>query len=191
MNIAIDVDGVLAEQVIPTLKIINGKYGIELSKEDITSWEFPIGNSDIKTEIELAEMEEDFVKSMPPIEGCIEAITELSQEYSIIIATGRKPITDSWTKCWLKENKIYYEHFVNTRDSEKSIPEAQLLIDDYDKNIEFFIKSGDNSRKAILYNQPWNTNHRLIEYHLLSEKVYIAKDWNSVLNIVHSLYSID
>jgi uncharacterized HAD superfamily protein len=113
-TISIDVDGVLAEQVIPTLKRIKDKFGISLSKEQITSWEFPIGDSDIKTEIELAEMEEDFIKSMPPIDGCIEALMELSQEFNIIIATGRKPITDNWTKCWLEANKIKYDHFINT-----------------------------------------------------------------------------
>ena len=69
ITIAIDVDGVLAEQVVPTLLRIKDKYGISLSKEQITAWEFPIGNTDIKTEIELAEMEADFVKSMLPIDA--------------------------------------------------------------------------------------------------------------------------
>jgi 5'(3')-deoxyribonucleotidase len=186
--IAIDVDGVLVEQVIPTLQRIKEKYGISLSKEQITSWEFPIGNSDIKTEIELAEMEEKFVKLMPPIEGCIEALSELSQEFNIIIATGRKPITDSWTKDWLNSNKVQFDHFINTRESGKSISEAQFLIDDYDKNIKEFIKSGDNSRKAILFNQPWNNDHHLLMPLLLAKRVYIAEGWNQVLyHFRHSL----
>lgn len=180
-TIAIDVDGVLTEQVIPTLQRIKEKYGISLSKEQITAWEFPIGNTDISKEIELAEEEEDFVKSMLPLEGCSEALAKLAQNFIIVVATSRNQRTDTWTKEWLVANGIKYHHFLNTRVVGKSLPGVQILVDDYEENIKEFITSGDDSRKAILFAQPWNTDHQSLMPLILDKQVYVAASWSNVV----------
>ena len=154
ITIAVDVDGVLAEQVIPVLQRVKEKYGISLSKERITEWDYRIGGTDIKTEIELAEAEESFIKSMLPIEGCREALDILARSFYVVVATSRHPMTDSWTMEWLNASGIKHHRLVNTYAEGKSLPEVQILIDDYVGNIEEFITSGSNSRQAILFSQP-------------------------------------
>jgi len=186
--VAIDVDGVLAEQVIPVLQKIKEKYGIILTKEQITEWDYRIDNiTDIKTEIESAEMEEDFVKTMLPIEGCREALDILSQNFHIVIATNRHPLTDSWTREWLRTNRIKYHRIVNTHVEGKSLPEFQILIDDYVGNIEEFVTSGSDSRQAILFSQPWNTAHQSLMPFILTKRVYIATDWSKVVDLIRNI----
>lgn len=191
LTIAVDVDGVLAEQVIPVLQRIKEKYGINLSKEQITEWEFPIGNTDIKTEIELAEREEDFVKSMLPLVGCSEALSELARTFQVVVATSRDPMTDSWTKEWLNANGITYHRFINTHSEGKSLPGVQILIDDYEKNIKEFVTSGSDSRQAVLFSQPWNVEHNPLLSFIESKQVYVVTCWSSVVECVKNIrYSL-
>ena len=121
---------------------------------------------------------------MLPIEGCTKALTELASEFRIVVATSRRPTTDNWTKEWLDANRIKYHHFVNTWVAGKSLPEVQILVDDYDKNIKEFIESGDNSRKAILFTQPWNKDHQSLNNLILTKKVCIATSWSSVIHYI-------
>lgn len=187
ITIAVDVDGVLAEQVIPVLLKIKEKYGISLSKEQITEWDYRIGDTDIKTEIELAEMEEGFVRSMLPIEGCREALEILTRTFHVVVATGRHPMTDSWTREWLSANGIKYHRLVNTHAEGKSLPEVQILIDDYVGNIQEFITSGSDSRQAILFSQPWNTDHHSLMPFIVAKQVYVATSWSKVVDLVRQI----
>lgn len=182
--IAVDVDGVLAEQAIPVLQKIKEKYGISLSKEQITEWDYRIGDTDVKTEIELAEMEEDFVRSMLPIEGCREALELLARTFHVVVATSRHPMTDSWTKEWLSTNGIKYHHLINTHAEGKSLPEVQILIDDYVGNIQEFVTSGSNSRQAILFSQPWNTDHHSLMPFIAAKQVYVMTGWSKVVDLI-------
>jgi len=187
VTVAVDVDGVLAEQVIPVLKRIKEKYGISLSKEQITEWEFQIGNTDIKTEIELAEKEEDFVRSMLPLKGCSEALSKLAHTFQVVVATSRDPMTDSWTKDWLNANGIKYHRFVNTHEEGKSLPSVQILIDDYEQNIKEFVTSGSDSRQAILFSQPWNTDHHSLMPFIVAKRVYVASGWSKVVDLIRRI----
>lgn len=189
VTIAVDVDGVLAEQVIPVLQRIKEKYGISVSKEQITEWEYPIGDTDIKREIELAEMEEDFVKSMLPIEGCREALDILAQSFHIVVATSRHPMSDNWTRGWLNANGIKYHRLINTHVEGKSLPEVQILVDDYVGNIEEFVTAGSDSRQAILFSQPWNTDHHSLRSFIAAKQVYIANGWSEVIDLIRRITS--
>jgi len=184
ITIAVDVDGVLAEQVIPVLQKIKEKYGISLSKEQITEWDYRIGDTDIKTEIELAEMEECFVRSMLPIEGCREALDILTRSFHVLVATSRHPITDSWTRGWLSANGIKYHRLVNTHAEGKSLPEVQILVDDYVGNIEEFVTSGSDSRQAILFSQPWNADHHSLTPLIIAKQVFIAVGWGETVELI-------
>lgn len=187
LTIAVDVDGVLAEQVIPVLQRIKEKCGISLSKEQITEWEFRIGNTDIKTEIELAEKEEDFVRSMLPIEGCREALDILAQSFHVVVATSRHPMTDSWTREWLSANGIKYHRLINTHAEGKSLPKVQILIDDYVRNIEEFVTSGSDLRQAILFSQPWNTAPRSLTPFIRAKQVYVVSGWGKVVDLTRRI----
>ncbi len=186
MQVAVDMDGVLVEQVIPVLEKLKQEKKIEMHKCMITDWEYSIGETNIKTEIEKAEQREEFVRKMPPIQGAIDSVGILSKKYKIVIATSRELITDSWSKYWLETNGIHYERFVNTRSAGKTLDGIDILIDDYIGNIEQFIKNGDENRRAILFAQPWNQDVRKIADLIEEGKVQIAHSWSAVLSLLQS-----
>jgi 5'(3')-deoxyribonucleotidase len=184
IRIAVDMDGVLVEQVVPVLDKLKQEMGVNLCKCDITSWEYPIDGTNIKIEIEKAERKEDFVRQMPAIEGSTEALRVLSAHNEIVVATSREPCIDPWSREWLDKHDIPYKQFVNTRAKGKTLLDVDLLIDDYIGNIEEFIRNGSTNRQAILFAQPWNQDTRRIRNLLNSGSVRIAHSWHSVLAIL-------
>lgn len=184
IQVAVDMDGVLVEQVTPVLEKLRQEKRIEVHKSMVTDWEYPIGETNIKIEIEKAEQQQEFVKKMPPIEGAIDGIGTLSKKYKIVIATSRELVTDNWSKNWLENNGIHYERFVNTRSAGKTLEGIDILIDDYIGNIKQFIENGDENRQAILFAQPWNQDVRKIADLIEQGKVQIAHSWPAVLSLL-------
>jgi 5'(3')-deoxyribonucleotidase len=184
MTIAVDMDGVLVEQVVPVLAKLRQEMSVNLSKCDITDWEYPIGTTNIKAEIERAETDEKFVRQMQPIEGAVEAFRIISERFEIIIATSRDSCTDTWNHDWLKEHDVIHKGLINTRTDGKILPHVDLLIDDYIGNIEDFIRNGPLCRKAILFAQPWNKDISRISDLVKSGRVRIAHSWQTVLALL-------
>lgn len=184
--LAIDVDGVLVEQVIPVLQKLKREMSIELNKSDITNWEYSFNKTNIKIEIERAEREEEFVQKMQPIEGAVEATEALSksERFNIVVATSREACTNDWTCEWLNNHGISYNKFINTRSTGKSLSGVDILIDDHIRNIEDFIRHGPPGRQAILFAQPWNQDISPISDLLVSGKVKIAHSWQAVLTVL-------
>ncbi len=180
-TIALDMDGVLVEQVVPVLEKLKYEMDVDLKKCDITDWEYPFKGTNIKVEIERAEREEEFVRQMPPVEGASEALRILSERFNIIVATSREPCTDSWSRDWLDAHGMQYDRLVNTRSDGKALPRVDFLIDDYIGNIEEFIRNGPPGRQAILFAQPWNHNTKTIADLVAARKVRIAHSWQAVL----------
>ena len=182
--IAIDLDGVLVEQVLPVLDKLKKETGVTLNKSDITDWQFPIGNTDIKTEIEKAEENESFVREMSPIKDGTRSTQILSRKYDITIATSRDPVNNPWSIDWLAKHNIEYKHFVNTRSEGKILNGVNILIDDYIGNIQDFMRNGDRNRKAILFAQPWNEDTSAITDLISSGRAKIAHSWQAVLSML-------
>jgi 5'(3')-deoxyribonucleotidase len=183
-TIAIDLDGVLVEQVIPVLNKICKSENHDLCKHDITDWQYPVGDSNIKVEIEKAEQEERFVLDMPPIPGGSKALKLLSTTCNITIATSRESNTDSWSRQWLANNNIIYNTFINTRSEGKLLDGVDILIDDYIENIRYFLSNGNNNRQAILFAQPWNWDVSALDIWIKSGRVKIAHSWEAVTSLL-------
>jgi 5'(3')-deoxyribonucleotidase len=183
INIAVDMDGVLVEQVAPVLEKINCERGLRLIKADITDWEYPIDDTNIKIEIEKAEQEEGFVSQMPIMEGAKEALDILCKNFNIIIATSRESNTDPWSTKWLKSHGIKYKQLINTRSEGKVLTDADILIDDYIGNIKVFLENKPSSRQAILFAQPWNSDISSVSDFIAMGRIKIAHSWSSILAI--------
>jgi 5'(3')-deoxyribonucleotidase len=180
-TVAVDMDGVLVEQVAPVLAKLKREMNVDLCKCDITDWQFPIKETNIKMEIEKAERDEQFVRTMPPIKGAIEGIQKLSGKFNIVIATSRESCTDSSSRAWLDNHSVPYGRFVNTRSEGKILNGTDILIDDYIENIRQFISNGTRNRQAILFAQPWNYDTTTIADLISSGKVRIAHSWQAIL----------
>ena len=182
MILLVDVDGVLADQVPPVLDRLNREMGYHITKDEIREWDQKIGHTDIKTEIESALLQPEFILSMPLIEGAQETLDTLSKNHKIFIATDRDPATEQYTKQWLKEVGIRYEQFINTVGRGKATLPGDALIDDYWGNIENFAAT---ARLGILFSQPWNSDNEQIESQIANMLVVRAHGWYDVARIIN------
>ena len=186
-TISVDLDGVLADQVTPVIRRLSGEFS-RLTKDDITHWAMPIGDTSIDIEIERALLEETFVLDMDPIPGAITAMGSLRKKFRLSIATGRSEVALPWTKLWLDKHKFQYDELIGTTTGNKILLGSELLIDDYLGNINSFMRKGPPGRTAILFEQPWNSDVSDVEDLILGGTVIIAGDWEAVTKIIDSRF---
>lgn len=186
ITIAVDLDGVLVEHVVPLLQRLNRTMNLCLQKHDITTWDYPIGDTNVEIEMKKAGRDKQFVRQLPPIKGAVTAMQTLSQKFDIIIATGRKVTPDSWSIDWLRKHNIPYKKFINTSSRGKILPDVKFLIDDEIRSIEEFIRNASLCKQAILFAQPWNQDTRKISDLIALKKVRTANDWQDVLALLFS-----
>ncbi len=186
MQLAVDVDGVIADQVPPVLERLNRKYGLEVTKDQIRRWNEPIADTDIKTEIEESLLDESFVLAMEPIEGATDALEQLAAKHKIMIATNRDRTADKATREWLSKNGIHYDSYINTSISGKGAIVGDILIDDYPGNLLAFSSKG---RLGILFDQPWNQGDPAIANAVTMGSVVRARGWDEVVEIIGSASS--
>jgi len=184
--VGIDIDGVLGEQVPPTLDRIR-KKGIDtkLTKKDIINWDFKDKTVDISKEIEEALLDPTFVSEMPVVIGSISAMKQLQEDYHLVVATARPLETLKATKNWLKKNFNFHE-FVFTREVGKTSLSLNILIDDNFNNVTQFASSCGN---ALLFSQPWNQNienRRTLEL-MQKRRIIRCENWEEVLTTIKAL----
>lgn len=186
MIIAVDLDGVLGDQVNPVLEKLNKKFRLNLTKKDIVAWDTKIAATSIDVEIEQALLDEDYVQNMPPIDGAKDAIDLLRKNHTVFIASHRPEETEAVTREWLESN-FDITDFVNTRGKGKASIDADLLIDDRIENINDFSRCRE--RRAILFDQPWNRDRRKINDLYETGLVNWANSWSEILEIINRKHS--
>ncbi len=80
MRVAIDIDGVIADQIAGVLERIEKQYGVRMTREEVRAWDQPVPGTttDIKIEIEKAlSTDPTYILGMPAIEGSVESIARL------------------------------------------------------------------------------------------------------------------
>jgi uncharacterized HAD superfamily protein len=161
-SLGVDLDGVLANQVVGVLPRIYSKYGLALRYEDITHWRLPIRvggvRTDIATEIVTAQSDREYVLSMPVHEGAREMLDELHGEFRLIVLTARSGDALRWSKEWLRLNSLPYDAIAGSEEAKKSLHGVNALVDDYLGNVDEFLTN--TSGPAILVDQPWNRDDR-------------------------------
>ena len=185
--IAVDLDGVLANQIEQLLPIIKIKYMVDLQYDDITEWALPIADTDFAIIIREELKNKRFVMSMNPMDGAKSSMDTLIQKYKIAVVTARPPISDEWTKAWLKKNKISYDAYINSKEREKHTinVDNSVLIDDYLGNIEDHLNNSDES--AILFRQPWNAEHGYLINYVNEGRMIAIRSWKEIPDAVDSL----
>lgn len=180
MKIAIDVDGVLAEQISPALEAIDSDH--HMTKSDIQRWDQPIpeAETNIKEVIEKNLQDMEFVLSMSAISGAIEGMKDLQRlGHSLYIITDRPSSARLATKEWIIQQGIPFDKITHTNGKSKAESDARVLIDDYPKNIDEF---AGKSRYGLLFSQPWNES-----YQLTGRNQYRVRDWTEVVSKINSL----
>jgi len=159
LKIALDVDGVLAD-VIESWLIYSNKIRPNISKDDITSWDFwkkfNIDRYDFYTELTSCWKNWN---SIPPTENNLSKFTKILSDFGQVdIVTAREISTDSFVKNWLKLHNITYQNYVSVIDGPmKADLDYDVFIDDSPLNTIKFLQRKKN---VFLYSQPWNQHIR-------------------------------
>lgn len=152
--IGVDLDGVLADQIDGVLHRIREIFGLTLSRENITHWRLPIGDSDIAQEIERAQQNRKYVLRMRLHEGARSMLKALYRDNRVVLITARAPKAKEWTQQWLYNHRLPHDELLNSKEEKKSVHGTDLLIDDYLGNVIEYLQNTEGV--AILIDQPWN-----------------------------------
>jgi hypothetical protein len=167
MKIALDVDGVLADVIVPWLNY-NNTIRPKISKSDITDWDF-WKNHEINPYDFYAELSSCWKNwnSIPPTEENLSSVTKnLLEIGQVDIVTARERSTDSFVKNWLDHHNISFDNYVSVIDGPmKADLDYDVFIDDSPLNALKFLK---NNKQVILYTQPWNKHISENEIHRIS-----------------------
>lgn len=162
LTIAIDVDGVLRDNLQIMVDLYNKEFQAQMTVDDI---------KDFRTEITFPKIEpttgktasewffQDHSKEIflnaKSFENVAEDIKHLKEVANIVIITYQKSFNNKWqTLAWLEANGIEYDGLIFMKDKTKLI--CDFLIDDNDWN---FI--GSNAKTGILINAPYNKGKSL------------------------------
>ena len=98
--------------------------------------------------------------------------------------TARPPESMESTRQWLHSNGIPFHDFANLCEGAKhnTVCPCDLLIDDYKLNIEEYLQNAKGS--AILFSQPWNTDHTDLTTHLASKRLLVASNWDEAMHLI-------
>lgn len=183
MKIAVDIDGVLADQVGAVLKVIEKEYGLTYLKSDVNHAHWTFSGREIWSEIARLLADPQYTLNLPLIEGSQEGIGQIANN-DVFVVTARRPNAENATKQWLSNNfpSLRKYHCAST-GTKHTIP-SDVLIDDLDMNIVEFVKS-DPNRSGVLFVHPWSLNGTDIEDY--SDQVFYCPEWKSVVRAIQDI----
>lgn len=151
-RIAVDMDDVLADPLSKHLEVFNRRYNENLSVQDLQGTYLTELRPHLQEEIMNILNEPNFFRELKVMEGSQEVLKELSQHYDIFIVTAAMEIPTSFTSKyeWLKEHFGFLNQHNFVFCGDKSIVDADYLIDDNSKHFRRF------KGKGILYTSPYN-----------------------------------
>lgn len=167
MRVAIDIDGPVAELVDKLLALHNLEHGTNVVESDIKSWD--IGQ--YTTEDIYGYFSQEFYDSLDVVSGAVGGVMDLlAAGHEIFFCTAA--YVDR--RKWIVDN-IWNGSTVVVSDN-KGLVDADILIDDYHRNIEDFI-TAKPGRYGILWDKPWNRSSDIdVDF-----RVMRVKNWNMVL----------
>jgi 5'(3')-deoxyribonucleotidase len=180
LKIAVDIDGVLADQVGAALRAIEKEYGLRYRKSDVDRAHWTFSGREIWSEISRLLADPEYTLNIPLIEGSQDGIEQLA-DHNVCVVTARRPNAELATKQWLNAHfPSLTEYYRASTGTKHSIP-SDVLIDDLDFNIVEFVKS-DPSRRGILFLHPWSINGTDIENY--PNQVHYCPEWKSVVRAI-------
>ncbi|MFX1504199.1 MAG: hypothetical protein ACFFDH_24780 [Promethearchaeota archaeon] len=188
MKIAVDVVGVLLDNIVTFFKIYNDKFKTEYEKKDISHWEF-FKELNLTREkfLKLFYKTFEYHERIPFIDD--EApmyMKRLNQVHNLYILSA----LDSMYKNSLKNQLEFNNIKQNTQYIEMiivpEIPydlklknEFEIYVDD-NPNLVEPIKSLNN-RYLLLFNQPWNQDA------ICEQNVFRVNNWKEIYEIIQNV----
>ena len=174
-RILVDVDGVVADLHTEWLRLYNMEYDDDLTVDKITSWDM---QSFVKPECGskifgyLHDL--SLYNLVNPIDGAVSSVRWLRRHgYDVrFVTSGVFPAKVQWLG---EQGLLLGEYYMSSPDviiaHDKSVINADIMIDDNYKNLETF-----QGKTKILFAQPWN-NVPVGNY-------FRADDWPDVIQFL-------
>ncbi len=157
LEIAVDLDGVLAESMLVWCKRANEEFGTRLKMEDLDSWsawkKFPISKDDFYRILD--ESWDDWLEIPPTEPDLAEKVSRIEKFGNLDIVTGRSKRTVEAARNWIDNQKVEYRHFVRVLGwRDKILLDYDVYIDDAPDLMPLISRSP--TAWGILYERPWN-----------------------------------
>jgi len=157
LEIAVDLDGVLAESMLVWCKRANEEFGTRLKMEDLDSWsawkKFPISKDDFYRILD--ESWDDWLEIPPTEPDLAEKVSRIEKFGNLDIVTGRSKRTVEAARNWIDNQKVGYRHFVRVLGwRDKILLDYDVYIDDAPDLMPLISRSP--TAWGILYERPWN-----------------------------------
>ncbi len=155
-RIAIDMDEVIADFLPKHLSIFNKKCDENVSPSDLLGKKLRDIRPNLVHEILEIIREPGFFRDLKPIPDSQKVIEELSRSYEIFITTAAMEFPTSFTAKyeWLKEYFGFIDEMNFVFCGDKSIINADFLIDDNVRHFENF------RGKGIIFTAPHNIHEK-------------------------------
>lgn len=164
LTVAIDVDGVLRDNLQIMVDLYNNHFDGSMTVDDIKDFRTEITFPDIepttgKTASEwfFQDHSREIFFDAKPFNNVAEDIKKLSEIANVVIITYQKTVLNRMqTLCWLEKNGIKYDGLIFMKDKTKFI--CDYLIDDNDWNF-----LGSNAKHGILITAPYNVDKSTLD----------------------------
>jgi 5'(3')-deoxyribonucleotidase len=183
LKIAVDIDGVLADQVGAVLEVIEKEYGQKYCKSDVNRAHWTFGGRELWSEIGRLLADPEYTINLPLIEGSQRGVKQIIH-HEVFVVTARRPSAEEATKEWLNAHFPCLKDYYRARTGTKHNVPSDVLIDDLDFNIVEFVKSHPD-RRGILFKHPWSINDTDIEDY--SDQVYYCPEWKCVVKAIDDI----
>ena len=167
--VLLDVDGVVADFVGPTLAEVSKITGRRYTPDDVTGW-------DLRAALGLEASEWDrvtkrirslgFCLTQPTYPGACDAVRRLRERAEVYFVTTpwRGAVTWAYDRDrWLEQKfgEVIGRRVVHT--GHKHLIRGDLLIDDKPENCERWAAANDWPSCALLFTRPWNRAHQVTD----------------------------
>lgn len=153
-RIAIDMDEVIADFTTKHLELFNAQYSEQITIEHLYGKKLREIRPELLNEILDIIRESTFFRNLAPIKDSQAVIKELSEAYEIYITTAAMEFPSSFTAKyeWLKEHFSFLNEMNFVFCGDKSIIQADYLIDDNARHFQHFKGEG------LLFTAPHNVH---------------------------------
>jgi uncharacterized HAD superfamily protein len=186
MNIALDIDGILANADFAFRTMMRRLFKRPFPKHKVKSFHyedsFELSNSEINEFYKMFHDEKLWL-GMKPLKGAVESVRRLADNNRIVIVTARPHYIKEATVKWLQKNKINYQEIYFT------LADKHLLQENYNEKIDIFLEDhpvyieriAAAGIKVIMFEYPWNQ-------HLDNqENICRVKNWQEAMKAISKL----
>ena len=157
LRIAIDMDEVMADSLTRHLQLYNDEFGANLRKQDLQGKPLHLTVPEAhRRRIDEIALSDGFFWDLDVMPGCQEVIRDLTERYDVFIVTAAMEFPNSFLPkhAWLQEHFPFLDIRNVVYCGDKSIVDADIMIDDRIRNLEQF------EGMRILFSAPHNLNEK-------------------------------